>query len=62
MVPIPVQAADAEGLRHWLSESRGIEVPVTQHAGQTFVRVSVQAYTTEAELAALVSALAEAGV
>ena len=62
MVPIPVQTADAEGLRRWLSESRGIEVPVTQHAGRTFVRVSVQAYNTEAELAALVSALAEAGV
>jgi isopenicillin-N epimerase len=62
MVPIPVQTADAEGLRRWLSESRGIEVPVTQHAGRTFVRVSVQAYNTDAELAALVSALAEAGV
>ena len=62
MVPIPVRTADAEGLRRWLSESRGIEVPVTQHAGQAFVRVSVQAYTTEAELAALVAALAEAGV
>ena len=62
MVPIPVRTHDAEGLRRWLCESRGIEVPVTQHAGQAFVRVSVQAYTTEAELAALVAALAEAGV
>jgi isopenicillin-N epimerase len=62
MVPIPVRASDAEGLRQWLSESRGIEVPVTQHAGRVFVRVSVQAYTTEAELGALVKALAEAGV
>jgi isopenicillin-N epimerase len=62
MVPIPVQTANADGLRRWLSESRAIEVPVTQHAGRTFVRVSVQAYNTEAELAALVSALAEAGV
>jgi len=62
MVPIPVRTADAEGLRRWLCEHRGIEVPVTQHAGQAFVRVSVQAYTTEAELAALEAALAEAGV
>lgn len=62
MVPIPARTHDAEGLRRWLCESRGIEVPVTQHAGQAFVRVSVQAYTTEAELAALVAALAEAGV
>ncbi len=61
MVPIPVRATDAEGLRQWLCESRGIEVPVTQHGGQTFVRVSVQAYTTEAELAALLSALRDAG-
>ncbi len=61
MVPIPVRATDGEGLRRWLSESRGIEVPVTQHAGQTFVRVSVQAYTTDDELAALLSALRDAG-
>jgi isopenicillin-N epimerase len=62
MVPIPVRTTDAEGLRRWLYESRGIEVPVTQHAGRSFVRVSVQAYTTEAELAALVAALAQSGV
>jgi isopenicillin-N epimerase len=61
MVPIPVRATDGEGLRRWLSESRGIEVPVTQHGGQTFVRVSVQAYTTDDELAALLSALRDAG-
>ena len=30
--------------------------------GRTFVRVSVQAYNTEADLAALERALAEAGV
>lgn len=61
MVPIPVRATDGEGLRRWLYESRGIEVPVTQHGGQTFVRVSVQAYTTGDELAALLSALRDAG-
>jgi isopenicillin-N epimerase len=62
MVPIPVRCDDGEGLRRWLSESRGIEVPVTQHGDQRFVRVSVQAYTRDDELAALAAALAEAGV
>lgn len=62
MVPVPVRSTDAEGLRRWLFEQRHIEVPVTQHGTQTFVRVSVQAYNTEADLAALESALAEAGV
>ncbi len=62
MVTMPVRCADPEGLRRWLFDERRIEVPVTQHAGQVFVRVSVQAYNTEADLAALDSALAEAGV
>jgi isopenicillin-N epimerase len=57
MVTIPVRCTDAEGLRQRLFEQHHIEVPVTQHAGQTFVRVSVQAYNTQAELDALVSAL-----
>ncbi|MFN9744501.1 MAG: aminotransferase class V-fold PLP-dependent enzyme [Betaproteobacteria bacterium] len=61
MVPLPVRTADGEGLRRWLAESRGIEVPVTQHAGRHFVRVSVQAYTSDEEIAALEAALAEAG-
>lgn len=61
MVPLPVRTDDGEGLRRWLAESRGIEVPVTQHAGRHFVRVSVQAYTTDEEIAALEAALAEAG-
>ena len=62
MVPIPVRATDAEALRSWLFDERQIEVPVTQHAGQTFVRVSVQAYNTRADLERLRDALAEAGV
>ena len=62
MVPIPVRASDAEGLRRWLYEERRIEVPVTQHAGRTFVRASVQAYNTRADLERLRDALAEAGV
>lgn len=62
MVAMPVRCDDAEALRQWLSASRGIEVPVTQHAGRRFVRLSVQAYNTTAELEALLSALRDAGV
>ena len=62
MVPIPVRCADAEGLRSRLFEHHRIEVPVTQHRGTTFVRLSVQAYNTQADFEALVAALAEAGV
>ncbi len=62
MVAIPVRCTDAEGLRQWLYERRRIEVPVTQHGGAAFVRLSVQAYNTEADLAVLEAALAEAGL
>ena len=62
MVAIPVRTGDAEALRRWLYEQHRIEVPVTQHAGRSFVRVSVQAYNSEADLAALESALQQAGV
>jgi len=62
MVPIPVRTGDAVALRAWLFDTHRIEVPVTQHGGGTFVRVSVQAYTTESDLATLERALAEAGV
>ena len=62
MVPIPVRSSDAEGLRRALFDEHRIEVPVTQHGGQTFVRVSVQAYTTQAELDHLVAVLAERGL
>ncbi len=58
MVPIPVRTSQAEALRKHLFEQHRIEVPVTQHGEQTFVRVSVQAYNTPAELDLLVDALA----
>jgi isopenicillin-N epimerase len=57
MAPIPVPPCDAEGLRARLFEQHRIEVPVTQHDGRCFVRVSVQGYTTAAELDALARAL-----
>ena len=62
MVTIPVRCADGDALRRRLFDEYRIEVPVTWHAGQTFVRVSVQAYNTEADLAAIEAALAEIGV
>ncbi|MBL8287903.1 MAG: aminotransferase class V-fold PLP-dependent enzyme [Rubrivivax sp.] len=66
MVPIPVrvspQGGAAEALRRWLFDERRIEVPVTLHAGRVFVRVSVQAYNTPADLVQLRDALADVGV
>jgi isopenicillin-N epimerase len=56
-VPLPVPHQDAGALRERLFEQHRIEVPVTQHAGHTFVRVSVQAYNTAADLEALEAAL-----
>ena len=57
MVPLPVPHQDAAALRERLFEQHRIEVPVTQHAGRTFVRVSVQAYNTADDLEALEAAL-----
>ena len=68
MAAVPIDTPDAAALQRWLFEARGIEVPVTRLAGlggaatRHFVRVSVQAYNDEADLAALDAALAEAGV
>jgi isopenicillin-N epimerase len=62
MVIVPLRCSDPEGLRRRLFEHHRIEVPVTQHGGQVFVRVSVQCYNDDADLAALEGALAEAGV
>ncbi len=60
MVVLPVATDDPAALQRRLFEQHRIEVPVTQHAGQTFVRVSVQAYNTEADLDGLVQALCPA--
>ena len=38
-------------------DSVRVELPATQHAGRTFVRLSVAACNTQAELDTLVSAL-----
>lgn len=56
MVAIPVPAQDPESLRRSLFEDSGIEVPVTCHGGQVFVRLSVQAYNTADDVARLLAA------
>jgi isopenicillin-N epimerase len=61
MIIIPVALPSgwkAETLHRWLREAHRIEVPVTKHDSHTFVRLSVQAYNTQAELDALAQALA----
>ena len=61
MAPLPVPHQDAAALRARLFDEFRIEVPVTQHANadgaRTFVRVSVQPYTSDGDLAALEAAL-----
>lgn len=56
MVVIPVPTQDADALRRRLYDESRIEVPVTTHAGQVFVRVSVQGYNTEDDIDALLNA------
>lgn len=57
MVPLPVPPTDTEALRSWLFERHRIEVPVTRHGDRCFVRISVQAYNDETDLAKLAGAL-----
>jgi isopenicillin-N epimerase len=57
MVPLPVRHPNASQLRQQLFDDWRIEVPVTQHAGQTFVRVSVQTYNSAQDLERLFAAL-----
>ena len=61
MVAIPVPSQDPQALRQRLYDDSGIEVPVTSHRGQVFVRVSVQGYTSSAEVQRLLNAPALAG-
>ena len=57
MVAVPVRHPDGDALRRALFKQHRIEVPTTQHAGQTLLRVSVQAYNCAADLQVLESAL-----
>ncbi len=61
MAPLPVPHQNAATLRARLFDKFRIEVPVTQHVNadgaRSFVRVSVQPYTSDEDLAALEAAL-----
>lgn len=56
MVSIPVPPQHPESLRRRLHDESGIEVLVTTHGGQVFVRVSVQGYNTAADIERLLAA------
>jgi isopenicillin-N epimerase len=57
MAALPLPDCDAAGLQRRLYEEFTIEVPIISWGGRTFVRVSIQGYNTEADVAALVGAL-----
>ncbi len=61
MAPLPVPHQDAAALRARLFDEFAIEVPVTQHAGRSFVRVSVQGYTEQGDLDRLDAVLQQLG-
>ena len=57
MACVPFPFADAEAARTRLWAERKIEVPVTSWNGRALVRVSIQAYNTEADVDALAAGL-----
>ncbi len=48
---------DATEFKNKLYDDFKIEIPLTQHSGKTFARISVQGYTSSSDLEALISAL-----
>jgi isopenicillin-N epimerase len=58
MAALPLPDCDAAGLQRRLYEEFTIEVPIISWGGRTFVRVSIQGYNTEADVAALVGGAA----
>ncbi len=58
MVAIPLPPCDAESLKAALYDRFRVEVPITAHAGQALLRVSVQGYNDQRDADALVSAIA----
>jgi isopenicillin-N epimerase len=50
---------DATEFKNRLYDDYNIEIPLTQHSGKTFARISVQGYNTREDLEALTPALAE---
>lgn len=58
MVAIPVAPQNSDLLRKRLYEESHIEVPVTSHGNEVFVRVSVQGYNTLEDIERLLAAAA----
>ena len=56
MVAIPVARQNPDALRRRLYEESRIEVPVTTHGDQVFIRVSVQGYNTRKDIEHLLAA------
>jgi isopenicillin-N epimerase len=56
MVSIPVPPQDPDLLRRRLFEESHIEIPVTTHGQQVFVRISVQGYNTWGDIERLLEA------
>jgi selenocysteine lyase/cysteine desulfurase len=57
MVVIPVPAMNPEHLKDLLFRQFRIEVPVTTHKDQQFIRISIQAYNTPSDADALLAAV-----
>jgi selenocysteine lyase/cysteine desulfurase len=60
MASLPLLPGDDRALQARLWDTARIEVPVTEAAGQSLLRVSIQAYNTAADGDALLAALARA--
>jgi isopenicillin-N epimerase len=56
MVAIPVPPQDPDALRKRLYGESDIEIPATTHAGQVFIRLSVQGYNTPRDVERLLAA------
>ncbi|MFM8736955.1 MAG: aminotransferase, partial [Betaproteobacteria bacterium] len=56
MVAVPLPPHLAPDLQQRLFEDSRIEIPVIQHEGRRFLRISVQGYTTTADVQALLDA------
>lgn len=57
MVAVPLPDCDEVELKRRLYDDYRVEVPLTRHNGQLYVRVSIQGYTTREEVDVLLEAL-----
>ena len=57
MCSIPTPTSDPEKLKETLFNEYKIEIPVTKMEDKTFIRISIQPYTTDREVEALIDAI-----